>query len=120
MSFLDVYIGYSDDERFKWEGGDWSGNVPRRQSPFFPPKAPFDKLVDKVERGELNGKQVDWGAWAAKVDKSYIIKFFKESYDEDWYEENPYPPFIEQMNELKKFIEELDDTKVYILVASEL
>ena len=121
MSFLDVYIGYSEDTSFVWEGGDWSGNVPIRQSPFFPPKAPFRILVDKIESGELKGKQLDWGGWATIVNKHYIIKFFKESYNENWYEINQsYTHLIAQMDELKYFIEGLDDTKFYVLVATEL
>ncbi|KUO78006.1 MAG: hypothetical protein APF81_17435 [Desulfosporosinus sp. BRH_c37] len=110
MSFLDVYIGYSDDERFVWEGGEWSGNVPKRQSPFFPPKAPFRILVNKIESGVLSGKKVDWGAWATKVDKNYIELFFKESYSDDWYKNNQsYPHLIKEMDELK----DLRTTKSY-------
>ena len=121
MSFLDVYIGYSEDKSFVWEGGDWSGNAPKRQSPFFPPKAPFRILVNKIESGELKGKQLDWGAWATKVNKRYITEFLEENYNETWYGINQsYPHLLEQMAELKNFIKGLDDTKDYILVASEL
>lgn len=121
MSFLDVYIGYSEDKSFVWEGGDLSGNAPMRQSPFFPPKAPYRKLKDMIESGEIEGKQLDWGAWGTKVNKKYIELFFKESYSDDWYKNNQsYPHLIKEMDELKDFIAHLDSTKVYVLVATEL
>lgn len=28
MSFYDLSLGYADDPKFKWEGGDYSGNIP--------------------------------------------------------------------------------------------
>lgn len=121
MSFLDVYIGYSDDPSFVWNDGNWSGNAPMRQSPFFPSASPFRKLVNKIESRELDGKQLDWGAWATKVNKDYIIDFLEESYSKDWYEMNrSYPHIIKEMDELKTFIEGLDSSKVYLLVATEL
>jgi len=77
--------------------------------------------VNKIESHELDGKQLDWGAWGAKVNKDYIKDFLEESYSNDWYEMyGSYPHIIKEMNELKAFIEGLDSQKVYVLVASEL
>jgi len=63
--YLDVYIGRLDDPDFKWEGGDWNGNVPRRESPFFPDSPGRERLfytvVNRIETGRYTGKQTDWG-----------------------------------------------------------
>lgn len=119
--FLDVYIGDLDDPDFSWDDGDWNGNCPKRKSPFFPPQAPFSNLIDMIKQGRFEGKQVDWGGWVAKVKKEQILKFIEEYYPDDWYNRNFYLPHIlDQMKELKRFVEKLDPDKQYALVASEL
>jgi hypothetical protein len=40
-------------------------------------------LIDKIESGELPGKQVDWGAWAANLSKQQILDFFNAVYEPD-------------------------------------
>ena len=40
-------------------------------------------LIDKIESGELPGKQVDWGAWAANLSKQQILNFFNAVYEPD-------------------------------------
>jgi hypothetical protein len=124
MPFLDVYIGYLDDLSFDWNGE----NVPKRQSPFFPHiepfssyDSPFHKLRNRIENCELEGKQLDWGAWAAKVDRQYINGFIQECYGRDWHEKSRgLPHLINEMNSLKEFVDGLDPTKTYLLVACEL
>ena len=37
MTYCSTYIGDLDHPEFKWEGGDWSGNIPPRLGPLFPP-----------------------------------------------------------------------------------
>ena len=39
-------------------------------------------MIKKIERQELAGKQVDWGAWAANVSKQEILDFIGEFYSE--------------------------------------
>lgn len=124
MSYYSVYIGYMDNT-FDWDKGDWSGNTPNRRSPFFPPATPFDKVIDKIDSGEFEGKQLDWGAWGAKVNKEQIVNFIKESYGDssghNWKRNQvAFPHLIEQMDELISFINTLDDTSIYVIIASEL
>jgi hypothetical protein len=70
---LDVYVGSLDDDGFAWNGGNWEGNVPLRRSPFFPDghKA-FWEVRNRITKVELDGKQMDWGRWVARVKKSQI------------------------------------------------
>lgn len=121
MPFLDVYIGDLNDPSFSWENGDWNGNCPKRQSPFFPPPAPFSEMKTMIEQGELVGKQVDWGGWVAKAKKDQIMKIVNDYYLGDWYERNSFlPHLIKQMKELQEYITSLDSEIEYALVASEL
>lgn len=65
MTMMSVYVGDLDDPKFKWEGGDWNGNVPR---PLIPHLSLSHRVVlAKIDSGELEGKQVDWGASVARV-----------------------------------------------------
>jgi hypothetical protein len=58
MSFLDVYIGDLNDPSFRWDGGDWNGNVPTRLSPFFPGgdrirRVMLERIDSKANEGKL-------------------------------------------------------------------
>ena len=122
MTHYDAYIGDLDDPDFKWEGGDWNGNTPPRLSPYFPPcgitpDMPFWWIKDRVESGKLVGKQTDWGAWTAKVGKKQIIGFMYEYYDHR--KSNMMPHLRQQLEELRKFVDSLEDGKMYALVAVE-
>ena len=59
--------------------GAATGTATRRPRyvPFFPARSglAFRTLIHKTESGELAGKQVDWGAWAANVTKQQILDF---------------------------------------------
>jgi len=70
---LDVYIGSLKDRKFSWDGRDWNGNVPRQRSPDFPDgdKA-FWEVRRRITKGDLDGKQTDWGGWVARCNKSQI------------------------------------------------
>lgn len=127
MSYLDVYIGNLDDPEFNWEGGNWEGNIPRRISPFFPHKwtpsgySPFSEVVERIRAGIYNGKQTDWGGWVARVTKKQIMELLDELYPPEWYRAQEHFPWIlQQMEELKRFVESLDPSKEYALVAAEL
>ncbi|MBV9633778.1 MAG: hypothetical protein JOZ40_04040 [Methylobacteriaceae bacterium] len=84
-----VYIGRLSDraDPLDWGGEPRIGNIPQRIGPFFPTgsgsRRPFPSLVAKIQRGELSGKQVDWGAWAASVSKQDIVDFIVETYRDD-------------------------------------
>ena len=121
MTYLDVYIGNLDDPSFDWGNGNWQGNVPRRKSPFFPPPAPFQLIIQNVERGLLDGRQTDWGGWTARVTGKYLKDFVHTYYSG---ERGRYDKCIvhlaQQLAELRAFSDTLLDDKLYALVATEL
>jgi hypothetical protein len=119
----DAYIGYVDfDQSFQWEGGDWNGNIPKRQSPFSPGGG-FRTIKARIASGEYEGKKTDWGSWVAKVTKRQIFDFVeyihdggKEfvpggNYGYDWQ--------CKAYQDLVVFVDELEDGKLYYLVACE-
>lgn len=86
----DVYIGDLTEgswtqrgfpHAFKWEGGSWSGNVPRRLSPSLPDDSLFREILRRIEVGELIGKQTDWGGWVARASKEEISTFLDRFYE---------------------------------------
>jgi len=83
---------------------------------------PYRRLIDKIKRGEYSGKQVDWGAWAARVSKQQILDFIEETYrGNDWYTDPMIMPHLyAQMQKLLSSIEVLPDDRDFALVASEL
>jgi hypothetical protein len=126
ITFRDVSIGKLSDaaDPFDW-GGDWNGNTPTEGSPFFPPTGnplPFDRLLDKIWKGEFPGRQVDWGAWAAKVTKRQILAFIPECYGDT--NRGGNPKVMEHLygafEELMAYVRALPDDGSYALVAEEL
>lgn len=114
-----AYVGDLNDERFKWEGGNWNGNVPKRQSPEIWFSHDVQRIMLKrIEEGKLVGKQTDWGAYVAKAtrkdiediintietDMKDIIKNFKN---------NPFDDF-------REFLNLLNEDQEYALVTAEI
>jgi len=119
MTYYDVYVGLNDDS-FKWEGGNWSGNFPRNGSPRLPVPAPFRELMEKIVDGTYEGKQLDWGAFGAKVTKGQIVDFIQEFYDDKWLRFNADTPHrIEELEKVYNYVLELDNAGIYVLVALE-
>jgi hypothetical protein len=121
--YLDVYIGDPTDPTFSWEGGNWSGSVPTRLSPFFPwGRTHFNTVVRMAEEA-ANGRQTDWGAWVLLLSAKDIQALFNE-----WYGTREVPPITfsdfphlqREFDDLRTFVEALDDSKLWALVASEL
>jgi hypothetical protein len=71
---IDVYIGLANDPNFRWENGDFNGNIPHRISPFF--LEAHKMFYDFCEVGHdflgMHFVQLDWGAWGAKARKADI------------------------------------------------
>ena len=115
--YLDVYVGFFDGS---FDENDYSniGNSPKRQSPFFPDGSfAFRELKKRISDGAYVGKQVDWGAWVAKVSKQQIKDFMSDMYSGS----NDFEPHIKKdYLELIAFVDELDDEGEYALTASEL
>lgn len=123
MSYLDVYIGDLGDPSFKWDGGNWNGNVPTRLSPFFPEGARVWRvLINQITNGAYDGKQTDFGGFVARVTKQQIEDFIAVQYsNHDWYmPSGPMRHMYEQFEELRQFVANLDADKKYALVAEEL
>jgi len=119
MTWYDVYIGYNDDS-FSWENGNWNGNTPKNGSPRFPTPTPFNKLIDKIQDGTYQGKQLDWGAWGAKVSKAQIVDFIIDNYHDSWH--RLCLNSSNNISDLKKvydFVQKLDEDETYVLVAIE-
>lgn len=105
MTMIDAYIGNLKDLNFDFYGGDFSGNIPKKQSPYISfAREIFDILYDLMNRGEkaFEIRRLDWGAIGAKMTKKQLYNFIG---DRD--------------NELDEYILGLDDDKEYVLVAFE-
>jgi len=112
MTFCSTYIGDLDDPSFSWEADNWSGNIPRRLGPSFPGylehyNAQFKRWVVEAN---VTWKQTDYGGWVAKVDKLQLLDFITYCYGPD-----PKGKVLE----LIQFVNDLDDNKIYGLVAEE-
>jgi hypothetical protein len=119
MTYYDVFVAH-DDDTFKWEDGNWNGNYPRKRGPWFPSKAPFWELVDKIQSGKYEGKQLDWGSWGAKVTKDQAVDFIQEYYDDNWMQSNvQLPHLLGQLEEVYDHVLGLDPQGAYVLVALE-
>jgi hypothetical protein len=83
---------------------------------------PFSRLIKKISDGEIPGRQVDWGAWAAKVSKRDILDFIDEVYhDDQWYSDPKLMPHLyENMQRLLAYVRSLPDDGFFALVACEL
>ena len=117
MTVCSVYVGSLEDPKFKWDGGDWSGNAPRSISPSFPPMSQHynGNFHDWVGITGVECRQTDYGAWVARVTKPQISEFITKCYkgDED------LPWVKDDLKEIREFVATLDDVRVYGLVATE-
>jgi len=126
MPYLEVYIGRlsGSDDPLDWGGDPSIGNTPPRIGPLFPPNLgkSFRCLVGKIKDGQLSGKQVDWGAWAATVSKREILTFVEETYrgDRSYSDPDYMPHLFPQMRLLLDFVHSLPDDGRFALVATEL
>lgn len=86
MTFYDTYIGDLDEPVFKWEGGNWDGNLPAPIGPLFPPYRGsylFGGFFEWVKSCRCEYRQTDWGRWVAKVTKKQIQEFIVRCYGAD-------------------------------------
>jgi hypothetical protein len=116
MTVCEVFVGDLKDPTFKWDGGNWNGNIPARLSPIFPPlpgnyNRTYEEWVAKVG---AKSKQTDFGGQVAKVTKSQIEQFVATVYRDD-----DRARHTESFAELAAVIAALDDKQTYGLVATE-
>jgi hypothetical protein len=125
MPYCDVYVGglSQGPDPLDWGGPFGIGNTPARLSPFFPPAIgrPFSALIAKIKSQELEGKQIDWGAWAALVSRQQILDFIDEQYRGDrTYSDPAYAPHLyPALGQLRALVAALPDER-FALVALEL
>ena len=110
MTFCSTYIGDLEDPSFKWEGGDWSGNIPRNISPKFPHASEHynGRFHSWVSKSDVICKQTDFDGWVARVNKKQILDYLHYCYDDDE---------SADLEGLIEFVNTLDDSKQYGLVA---
>lgn len=92
-------------------GGDWSGNIPPRRDPVFPPgpkhnHATFDAWVGQA--GDIN-IQTDFDGWVACVTQPQLLEFIASCYGEE---------VTGAVQKLIAFVETLEETKEYGLVCN--
>jgi hypothetical protein len=125
MPYCDVYVGRlsQGQDPLDWGGPFGIGNTPPRLSPLFPPAIgrPFSALIDKIKNHELEGKQIDWGAWAANVSRQQILDFIDEQYhgDRTYSDPDHAPHLYPVLGQLRELIASLPDER-FALVAVEL
>ena len=110
MTFCSTYLGDLEDPTFKWDGGDWNGNIPSSIGPIFPPEPEHynGRFHSWVEKARVPCKQTDFDGWVARVNKQQILEYISYCYGED---------DSARLRKLIKFVNTLDDSKIYGLVA---
>ena len=116
MTICEVFVGDLGDQNFKWEGGNWNGNIPARLSPVFPPlPGNYNRAYDDwVAAAGVPSKQTDFGGHVAQVSRSQILEFIASSYKTS--ESLTANPVVD---DLLTYIKKLDANRVYGLVATE-
>ncbi|MEO6436485.1 MAG: hypothetical protein ABIP55_12100 [Tepidisphaeraceae bacterium] len=84
-----------DDPDFSWDGGDF---------------------------GQLDGKQVDWDGWVARVSKAQLLQIIDDFYgtESDVHQGESEETHVRTLRHLLDFVRGLSDTDPYALVACEL
>jgi len=82
MTCYDAYIGDLGDPTFRWEDGNWNGNMPRRLGPLFPSidHASLNRFYEWAESEDCTFRQTDWGCHIAKVDRQQLLRFMDYYY----------------------------------------
>ncbi len=127
MTYTDVWVGDLGEGAglLDWEGAYTLGNTPRKAlTPMFPPagnREPWRILVNKIKAGELLGKQVDWGAWAANVTSQQVLDLIHQVYSGDaWYvSPSPMPHLLEKLAAVKTAVAALPADGRFALIADE-
>ena len=108
---IDAYIGHFNSPGFDFYCGNYDGNIPKRQSPLLPmARGILDAMCKMMRNAEYEARQLDWGAWGAKMTKEQLSDFINSFYGNDEFDELP---------EVRDYIQKLDADKVYLLVAYE-
>ena len=108
MSFYDLYLGHADDPKFKWDGGEYAGNIPSIIVKFGSiGLMGCVRARTLLESPAYGGRVLDWGASGAKLSKARVAEFLREFYGGT------------QRDEMLRRIEALRDDREYLLFACE-
>ena len=119
MTYLSVYISEWQDVLDAADDGHDVG-TPVRKSPYFLPSSlAYNKFFSLAEAGDIDAVPSDWGASVAKVDKRWIQQFF-ERVNASTDGKTGIGCLNEAQKELLHFINSLDESTAYAIVASEL
>lgn len=77
MSLHNIAVGASDDSRFRWEGGDSNGNLPRAILDLGFIGATAHVQAGRLLESEYGGRRLDWGSTGALLAKSQIEDFLR-------------------------------------------
>jgi hypothetical protein len=119
LTYWSVYIGATDDPEFSWDPHAAKNphfNLPRRLGPEFPP-APnggsfeaWSLLTDRINSGVYDGRQVDWGGFAARVSLAEIKQFVEDLFPSKNYRQT-------EIRQLRDFVASLPDAPYYLVAA---
>jgi hypothetical protein len=114
-TFYHVFVGYLDDPKFSWDGGNWNGNIPSRRYPALLTGRWSDRetcfeLIRRIETRFYDGRQTDWSGWVARLSKDQIIAYIREMEGNADFDNDP---------DVKAFIDSLNPNKKYALVGCE-
>lgn len=114
-----AYVGDLQDKNFSWDGGNWNGNIPKRQSPeiWFGHDV-WRYVVKAIKDEKLVGKQTDWGSHVARASKKDVEELLDtiEEKNEDILEHfssNPY-------DDIREYLKTLSEDEEYALVVAEI
>jgi len=126
MTECTVYIGDLDDPRFHWEGGDWSGNIPKALSADFPHVGEhYNKCFhDWVDKSGVECRQTDFGGWVCRVTAKLLADYIEYCYGTDSIYTDPdkklaWKHLNDRLENMRRFVADLDDDRLYALVATE-
>ena len=112
--FEEVFIGQLGRHKsLDWGGDREVGNVPRPMSPIFPTRgarvSPHALVIDWMACGRLQGRRVDWGAYAARGTVLDLLEFLTTCYGQNGIPED-----------IGKFVLSLPPHQQFALVAANL
>lgn len=96
-------------------GGTNSGNIPTGGRLRDLDSAAFWKIMDLAQNNQFEGRQVDWGAWALKVNGPQLKSVLEAIYGAERLKK-PWPP----VDAYLALADELGDDQYVALVAAEL
>lgn len=97
-------------------GGDYSGNIPAAGTlPDIQDTSVYRQIRGLAQEGQFEGRQVDWGAWAIKVNGPELMSVLADCYG-DLSDRDPKSVLGRHIQYAKK----LGETKYVALISTEM